>query len=124
LTLTLILQLNLGIIREKTDSDAGIFGMIFYGICLLVIWGIQMYAFPALSRFDMPAGWIFKLSLFLCFRHLGRTVILVAVTGGAIILVYYFLPLLLVLPFAVHLVYHFMLEPVLSRHMPVDNPCP
>lgn len=120
--LTLIFQLNLGIIDAEMQGNIGIFFLIFYGICLFVTMGVQLYAFPALSRFDMPAGWIMKLSLYLCFRHLFRTLALVAMTLCAFGVVYYFWPAVLIVPSLTHYFYHYLLEPVLKQHMPENVP--
>lgn len=112
-----ILNLNLGILRAKMNGNFGIFMMILYGLCLFFACGVQMYAFPALSRFDMPVGWILKLSIYLCFRHLGRTIAMIAVTALAFFLVYCFLPLLFILPFVTYDIFNYLLEPVLDRHV-------
>lgn len=117
-TLTFIVQLNLGIVNETMEGNAAIFFLILYGVCHFLVTGIQIYAFPALSRFDMPAGWIFKLSLYCCFRHLPITFVLVSITVGAFTAVYYCLPLLLVMPWLANSAYGYFLEPVLARHMP------
>lgn len=114
-----IVQLNLGIVRENIPGDTGIFFTMLYRFCLFVIWGIQLYAFPALSRFDMPAGWILKISLYMCFRYLGRTIALVAITAAAFFLAYQSLLFIIILPFVIHYLYNYLLEPVLKLHMPV-----
>ena len=95
-----------------------IFFFVLYGLCLFFILGIQMYAFPALSRFDMPAGWILKLSIYLCFRHIGRTILVLGVTAMAFAFVYYCWPVILVIPYLTHCVYGYLIEPVLELHMP------
>jgi len=119
--ITVVLQLNIGIVRKTFDNDFGIFLLMFYGFCLVIVWGIQMYVFPALSRFDMPAGWILKLSIYLCFRHFWRTAVMLFITLVSIGLIYCFLPLLLILPFLSNYLFHLLIEPVLKRHMPLQN---
>lgn len=114
-----IVQLNLGIVREKMPRNMGIFFTMLYWFCLFIVWGIQLYAFPALSRFDMPVGWILKLSIYMCFRHLGRTLVLLAITAAAFFLAYQSLLFIIILPFAAHYLYNYLLEPVLKIHMPV-----
>ena len=116
--LTLLVQLNLGIVNARMEGNIAIFFLIVYGLCHLFVTGMQMYAFPALSRFDMPVGWIIKLSIYSCFRHLPVTIILVVITVAAIIAVYYCLPFILVLPYLVNSVYGYFLEPILAKHMP------
>ena len=118
--LTQIFLLNIGIVRAKMSGNINIqiFFFVLYGLCLFFILGIQMYAFPALSRFDMPAGWILKLSIYLCFRHIGRTILVLGVTAMAFAFVYYCWPVILVIPYLTHCVYGYLIEPVLELHMP------
>ncbi|MDD2973289.1 MAG: DUF624 domain-containing protein [Lachnospiraceae bacterium] len=113
-----ILQLNLGIVGAKMSGNIQIFFFLMYGLALFFWTGVQIYAFPALSRFDMPVGWIIKLSIYLCFRHIGKTILLMAMTFAAIAAVYYFLPTVLLLPALVNYGYSYLLEPVLKNHMP------
>lgn len=115
-----VLQLNIGIIQKHSGSNLGIFVMLFYRICLGLIWGVQMYLFPALSRFDMPAGWVLKLSVYLCFRHLVRTVLLLMITAMVVFLCDRYFPLLLILPFITQYLNHNLLEPVFMQHMPLS----
>lgn len=112
-----IFLLNIGIIRAKMYGNIQIFFFVFYGLCLFCTWGIQMYAFPALARFDMPNGWILKLSIYLCFKHIGRTIALTGMTVMAFGLVYYCWPTILVLPYLTHCMYGYLIEPVLVLHM-------
>lgn len=116
-----VLQLNMGIIGAKMSGNIQIFFLLFYGIALFLWTGVQMYAFPALSRFDMPVGWILKLSLYLCFRHIGRTILLVGITALAAGAVYFCWPMVLLTPAIAHYGYHSLLEPVLKEHMPQET---
>ena len=109
---SLILWLLIGIVRAKMSGNINIqiFFFVLYGLCLFFILGIQMYAFPALSRFDMPAGWILKLSIYLCFRHIGRTILVLGVTAMAFAFVYYCWPVILVITYLKHCVYVYMID--------------
>lgn len=114
---SLILQLNLGIVGEKMSGNIQIFFFMFYGILLFIWTGVQIYAFPVLARFDMPVGWIFKLALYLCFRHFGRTIVLLAVTMLAIAGVYVCWPTVLLTPALANCMYEYLLEPILKKYM-------
>ncbi|MGP1433016.1 MAG: YesL family protein [Catonella sp.] len=116
--ITIIFQLNLGIVYAKMEGNIAIFLLILYGLCLLFTTGTVLYAFPALSRFDMPAGWLIKVSLYMCFHHLPRTILLVLITVMSIILVWLCFPLVLVLPALIHRLFHILIEPVLAEHTP------
>lgn len=115
--LSQIFLLNIGIVRAKMYGNIEVFFLVFYGLCLFCIWGIQMYAFPVLSRFDMPNGWVLKLSMYLCFRHIGRTIALIGITAMSFGLVYCCWPTILVLPYLTHYVYGYLIEPVLVPYM-------
>lgn len=118
---SLVLQLNMGIVSAKMSGNIQIFFLLFYGIILFLWTGVQMYAFPAISRFDMPVGWIIKLSIYLCFRHIGRTILLVAVTALAAAAVYFCWPMVFLAPALANYGYHSLLESVLKKHMPKET---
>ena len=62
---TFAMHLNIGILMAKSDSYAGLFLICLYILVSIYIIVMACYAFPALSRFDMNAGWILKLSLYM-----------------------------------------------------------
>ena len=111
-------QLNLGIVSAKMEGNGAVFLLFLYSMCLLFSIGTQLYAFPALSRFSMPAGWILKVSIYMCFRHFPRTILLVLATALSVMLVRRCLPLVFILPAPVHRIYHYLIEPVLAEHTP------
>ena len=113
-----LLLLNIGIIRSKAEGLAGIFFVMFYGFLTLLLVIAGCYAFPALSRFEMPAGWIIKLSFYLMIRHLPSSVMLLALFAGAYMLVLWKIGLVLIVPGTVTLLASFLIEPILERHMP------
>lgn len=113
-----VFQLNLGIVYAKMEGNAAVFMLLLYGVCLFFAIGTVIYAFPALSRFDMPAGWILKVSIYMCFRHLPRTILLVAVTAVGFLAVRQCFPLILILPASLNGLYHYLIEPVLKEHLP------
>lgn len=116
----IVVQLNLGIVREKISGDIGIFFTMLYWLLLIILWGIQLYVFPLLSRFDMPAGWFLKVGIYMCFRHIGRTIMLLLVTALAFLAAYKLLLAIVILPFAAHYIYNILLEPVLQLYMPKE----
>lgn len=113
------LLLNIGILREKTAGLAGLFFLLFYWLLLALVTIAACYAFPALSRFDMPPGWILKLALYMTFRYFPISLLLLALFALA-----YFLllrcpvPLLLIVPGAFACAASVLLEPLLKRHSP------
>ncbi len=115
-TAIFILLLNIGIIRSKMDGTAGIFFIMFYGFLTLLLITAGCYAFPALSRFDMPAGWIIKLSLYLLVRHLPVSLMLLVLFAGAYALILWKIVLVVIVPGAAALVASFLLDPILEQH--------
>ena len=66
------------------------------------------YAFPALSRFEMPTGWFVKLSLYLTFRYMGISLLLLL-----------WQPMLAVIvPGAANVFLSKLIDPILDQHMP------
>lgn len=116
-----LLLLNIGIVRNKAEGLAGIFFVMFYGFLTLLLIAACCYAFPALSRFDMPPGWIVKLSFYLVIRHLPVTVLLLALSAGAYLLLLWKIALVLIVPGAAMLAASFLIEPILARHMPKEE---
>lgn len=118
LALIVILNLNIGILTEKTSGYAGLFGIVFYAAVEIYLILAACYAFPALSRFDMGAGWIMKLSLFMVVRYFftSLALALVLVCFGAVL---WRLPvLILVIPTPAVLLASEFLERVLKKHEP------
>lgn len=112
-----ILLLNIGIIRSKADGTAEIFFIMFYGLLTLLLIMAGCYAFPALSKFDMPAGWIIKLSLYLLVRHLPTSLMLLILFAGAYVLILWKITLVIIVPGVVALVTSFFVDPILEQHV-------
>lgn len=113
-----IFLLNIGILDAKMFNNAGIGFMVFYGICFVAVLAMACYAFPALSRFHEPAGWIVKLSLFLMVRHLPTTFLLLLLLAGCYAGIFYMPYAALVLPGLLTYVASYFIEPILEKHMP------
>ncbi len=112
-----LLLLNYGIVRERLYGLLGLFGQMLYLFSALLMIGAAGYAFPALSRFDMPLGWILKLSFYLTFRHLPRTMLIILLTGGSYVLLLLNPAVILVLPGLYGLLMSMLLDSVLEEHM-------
>lgn len=116
--LTLLL-LNIGILREKITGLTGLFFLIFYWFLLALVVIAGCYAFPALSRFDMPAGWILKLALYMTFRYFPISLLLLALFALAyLLLLRWLLPLIFIVPGAFACAASVLIEPLLKRHSP------
>jgi uncharacterized membrane protein YesL len=116
-----VFLLNIGIVGAKLTGMPGTLFTVVYAACFVALLAAACFAFPALSRFEMPTGWIIKLSLYLTVRHLPVTVLLLALLAGCYFAVYRQLWLILFLPGLLALVSSFFVDPILDRHMPKEN---
>lgn len=113
--------LNIGIVNDRMPWQIGIGFMIFYWICFAAVLAVGCYAFPALSRFEEPAGWIVKLSLYLTMRHLPTTLLLLLLLAACYAGIFFMPYAALLLPGFLTYVASYFLEPVLKRHMPAQE---
>lgn len=115
-----VFLLNIGILGEKMFNNVGIGFMVFYGFCFAAVLAVACYGFPALSRFDEPAGWIVKISLYMAVRHFPVTLLLLAILAGCYIAIFFFPFLVFILPGFAASMSTFLIEPILKEHMPKE----
>ena len=111
-------QMNAYIVMITMDD---FFGMILAGGCLVIstyIALMALYAFPALSRFDMPAFWILKLSVFMSVRYFLTSIALVMVLFCFGVLVLRIPALIIIIPGVIAFVMSEFLERILKKHEP------
>lgn len=113
----LFLLLNIGIVKSKMEGMAEIFFVMFYGFLLLLLIMASCYAFPALARFDMPFGWIIRLSFYLAIRHLPASILLLALLAGTYLLLLWKIVLVVIVPGVSVLLVSFLMEPILERYL-------
>lgn len=116
-----ILHLNIGILMEKTSGYFGLFFICFYAAAALYVILAACYAFPALSRFDMGAGWFIKLSFYMVVKYFGTTLALLLILICTVILVFKIPMLMFFLPGPVAFVMSDFLERVLKKHEPQNE---
>ncbi len=115
-----LMQLNIGILMEKTDGYVGLFFIVLYAFVSVYAALAACYAFPALSRYDMSAGWILKISLYMVGRYFLTSLMLavILVCFGAFT---WKVPLLLLfVPGPIAFLMSEFLERVLKKHMPEE----
>lgn len=116
-----ILQLNVGILEAKTSGYIGLFFIcLYYGVSIYAV-GMLCYVFPALSRFEMPMGWVLKLSMFMAGRYFLTTVMLLFVLVSSIAIVLWIPYAMIVVPGAAALLSSEFMERVLKRHEPKSS---
>lgn len=113
-----LLLLNIGILWNLSDGLFRLFFVLFYGFCILLLIAALGYVFPAVSRFDMPAGWILKLSFYLTVRHLPVSLFLIVLTLAGYFLVLAVPVLVLVIPGVWAWLISMLVDPVLDQHLP------
>lgn len=115
-----LMQLNIGILMEKTDGYVGLFFIVLYAFVSIYAALAACYAFPALSRYDMTAGWILKISLYMVGRYFLTSLMLavILVCFGAFT---WKVPLLLLfVPGPIAFLMSEFLERVLKKHTPEE----
>lgn len=117
-----VMLLNFGIIRENATGFVGLFFQVLYSMLVLFLLTAACYVFPLLSRFDMPWGWYVKLSVYMTVRYLPKSLLLLAVFALSYLLIWKQLAFVLIVPAIGTLVSSYLLEPLLERHMPKENP--
>ncbi|MDE6883399.1 MAG: DUF624 domain-containing protein [Lachnospiraceae bacterium] len=113
-----LMQLNIGILSEKTSGYIGLFFIVLYVLVCIYAVITACYAFPALSRFDMPVGWILKISLYMGVRYFPTSLMLMVILAcfGAFI---WNVPLLILfVPGPAAFLMSEFLERILKKHMP------
>lgn len=90
-------------------------------LAVLVLLTAACYAFPALSRFDMPVGWIVKLSFYLTFRRLPVSLLVLMLLAVSYLALLRAPMLFLIVPGMSALVSSFLIDPLLDRHMPRED---
>lgn len=116
--ISFVLQLNVGILSSLTNGLVGLFFICCYMFLVIFVIGVVAYIFPALSRFDMSAGWILKLAIYMTVRYFPTTIVLITILVGTVVLIFFAPYLILILPIGVVLLFSYFMERVLSKHTP------
>lgn len=99
-------------------------GLIFTAISriLAVVFGLcSAFLIPLIARFYMKAMQYWKYSLFMGFRHLGWSLLMLLGTAVTVILIIMLPPLVVILPAVLALGLSFIIEPVLARYTIVSD---
>ncbi len=116
-----LMFLNIGILDARLRNLFGIFFMVLYALVIVLFIIAACYAFPALSRFDMPSGWFVKLSFYMTVKHLPVSLVLFGLFAVSYLTLLARPALFMVIPGAVSCVASYMIEPLLDRHMPKEE---
>lgn len=117
---TFVLQLNVGILMQKTSGLVGLFFICLYIVADLYVTLAACYAFPALSRFDMPVGWLVKVSLYMVVRYFVNTIGMALLLVCMVALVLRIPVLIFFIPGLIAYIAIDFMEPVLRKHEPKE----
>lgn len=118
---TFAMHLNIGILMKETDGKVGLFFICVYAIISIYLLAAACYIFPALSRFEMNAGWFVKIGIYMVVRYFGTTMALLLVLVCAVGLIWKIPMLMFFLPGPVVFVMSDFLERVLKKHEPTKE---
>lgn len=89
-----------------------------YLLLAFVIAGIVLYLFPVLSRFTMDVFSCFKLALFMVFKHLPTTILLLLLVAVGVVLALLIpIPMIFVMPGVCCYFGSFLMERILRKYM-------
>lgn len=103
-------------VKKPRELSRGILGYIRSHLWVSIM--AASYAFPALSRFEMPTGWFVKLSLYLTFRHIGISLLLLLIFAVSYLLLLKQPVLVIFVPGAANVFLSKLIDPILDQHMP------
>lgn len=113
-----IILLNMGIVAKLTGASISLFLLMLYGACFIILVVAGTYILPALSKFDMPAGWLVKIGFYCTFRHFPSSIVLFAVDMMCYLLVLWQPVMIMIVPGAGCLAAYYIINPILQNHMP------
>lgn len=111
-----LMQLNIGILVQKAEGYFGLFFIVLYALVNVYAVIAACYAFPALSRYDMPAGWILKISLYMSGRYFLTSLMLLVILACIGVFIWYVPLLILFAPGPAAFLMSEFLERVLKKH--------
>lgn len=121
--LLFVLMANVGIMHRYVQADWKIFFMLLYAFIGALIIMAGIYLFPALSSFQMSAGWYVKLSFYLTLKYFPMSLMFLLLLAGAYYMILWMPLLLFILPAGYGVVSGMMIYPVLKKHMPETDNC-
>lgn len=91
--------------------------VVYIGMAIIVL-GCGLYIFPVLSRFSMKTMQLLKISLFLFFKYLLKSVLLAAIVLGVCACIYVAEITVFFIPVCGALLYSLVMEPILKIYTP------
>lgn len=111
------LQYSYAAAEASGDMMGRVLLVVTVAICFVLL-GTLMFLFPVLSRFTMGVKQLFKTSLYMAFRHILHTLVVLVIVLLTIVLMYVALPAVFFMPAVCALLSSFLIEHVFKRYMP------
>ena len=112
-----LLALGLIITQGQTDTTMKVARYSYIMLAVIISCGYA-FLFPILSRFTFSKLQLFKMSYLVAFKHLPTTIFLVLMLfcGGTVM--FYILPLVIILPAIISLLCSLAIEKVFKKYLP------
>lgn len=102
----------------------GVFGFVLtviYGAFGVAVLFTGIYVFPVLSRFELKLTEIIKMSFLMSAKHLPYTILMILIHIICLAGMWFFPPMVLILPAVGNLLCSFMMERVLKKYTPENT---
>ncbi|MBR3772031.1 MAG: DUF624 domain-containing protein [Clostridium sp.] len=103
------------------EGDMGTLLMLIYGFLGILVLGCGAYIFPVLSRFTMKTIQLLKTCVFLFFKYIPRSILLLLIVAVTVFLLYIMPGVIFILPASAALVFSFVMEPILKIYTPHEE---
>lgn len=100
------------------QGKAGTLLTLIYGFMGILVLGCGMYLFPVLSRFTMKFSQLIKISVFLFFKHIPRSLLMAVIVFIAVAGMYLSQLAFFFLPVSATLLFSLIMEPTLKLYTP------
>lgn len=84
----------------------------------LILLGLVLMLYPVLSRFTMTIKQLLKSSLYMAFRHIPSTLLVLVIVLASAVSLYVIIPAVFIIPSLCALLCSFPIERVMKRYMP------
>lgn len=100
------------------EGDMGTLLMLVYGFLGILVIGCGVYVFPVLSRFSMKTIQLIKTCVFLFFKYIPKSILLLLITVATALLLYIMPGAIFILPASAALLFSLIMEPILKIYTP------
>lgn len=100
------------------EGDMGTLLMLIYGFLGILVIGCGVYLFPVLSRFTMKTIQLIKTCVFLFFKYIPKSILLLLITAATALMLYIIPGTIFILPASATLLFSLIMEPILKIYTP------